>query len=45
MKGEFLLPIKEMKLHDDTLFFVYLRMSPTNYEQVLSIVAPRIQEY
>jgi len=44
-KGEFVLLIKEMKFHDHALFFAYFRMSPTKYEQVLTIVAPRIQEY
>ena len=45
MKGECLLLIKEMKLHDHALFFAYFRMSLTKFEQVLTIVAPRIQEY
>ena len=44
MKGEFLLLIKEMKLHDYSLFFAYFRMSPTQCQQVSTIVAPRIQE-
>ena len=45
MKGEFLLWIKDMMLHDDTLYFAYFRMSPTKYGQVLTIVVPRIQEH
>ena len=45
VKGEFLLLIKEMKLHDHALFFVYFRLSPIKYEQALTIVAPRIQVY
>ena len=45
VKGEFHLLIKEMKLHDHTLLFAYFCMSPTKYGQILTIVAPRVQEY
>ena len=34
-KGELHLFIREMKLHDHTLFFQYFRMSPTQYEDLL----------
>ena len=44
LKGEFHLLIKEMMLQDHALFFAYFRMSPTKYEQLLAIVAPRIQK-
>ena len=41
MKSEFYLLIKEIKLHDHVLVFVYFHMSPTKYEHILAIVAPR----
>ena len=43
-KGEFHLLIREMKLHDHTLFFQYFRMSPTQYEDLLKQIAPVIQK-
>ena len=43
-KGEFHLLIKEMRLHDHTLFFQYFRMSPTQYEDLLKQIAPVIQK-
>ena len=33
-----------MMLQDHALFFAYFRMSPTKYEQIIAIVAPRIQK-
>ena len=45
MKGEFHLLIKEMKLLDHALLFAYFHMNPIQYERMLTIVAPRIQEY
>ena len=41
-KGEFHLLIKDMMLHDNFLFFKYFRMNPTQYEQLLQKIAPRI---
>ena len=43
-KGELHLLIREMKLHDHTLFFQYFRMSPTQYEDLLKQIAPVIQK-
>ena len=39
-KGEFNLLVEELKLFDHELFFRYFRMSPTLFEQLLSMVAP-----
>ena len=38
-KGELHLLIREMKLHDHTLFFQYFRMSPTQYEDLLKQIS------
>ena len=43
-KGEFHLLIKDMMLYDHFLFFKYFRMNPTQYEQLLQKIAPRIQK-
>ena len=43
-KGEFHLLIKDMVLCDNFLFFKYFRMSPTQYEELLQEIAPRIQK-
>lgn len=41
-KGEFHLLISDLKLFDHEYFFKYFRMSPTRYEELLRLVAPRI---
>ena len=41
-KGEFHLLVKEMQLHDQAMFFQYFRMCPTQYEHLLSQVAPEL---
>ena len=38
-KGELHFLIREMKLHDHTLFFQYFRMSPTQYEDLLKQIS------
>ena len=42
LKGEFHLLINEMMLQDH--FFAYFRMGPTKYEQIVAIVAHRIEK-
>ena len=44
LKGEFRLLIKDMVLCDNFLFFKYFRMSPTQYEELLQEIDPRIQK-
>ena len=38
-KGEFHLLLRELKLYDHEYFFKYFRMSPTQYEHFLSLIA------
>ena len=42
LKGEFASLVRDLKIHDETYFFRYFRMSPTIYENLLSWVAPFI---
>ena len=42
IKGEFHLLVSYLRLHDEELFFKYFRMTPTQYEQLLTWVAPHI---
>jgi hypothetical protein len=39
-KGEFYLLVQDLRLFDDEYFFKYFRMSATQYEEILSMVAP-----
>ena len=41
-KGEFHLLVKEMKVCDHELFFKYFRRNPTQYENLLKLIAPAI---
>ena len=41
-KGEFSLLVKDLMLHDHEYFFRYFRMSPSCFEELLAMVAPKI---
>ena len=43
-KGEFYLLVLDLRLHDEEYFFKYFRMSAMQYEELLSMVAPKIQK-
>ena len=43
-RGEFHLLVTDMRMFDHELFFRYFRMSPTNFETLLSWVGPRISK-
>ena len=43
-KGEFYLLVLDLRLHDEEYFFKYFRMSVMQYEELLSMVAPKIQK-
>ena len=44
IKGEFHTLIQDLKLHDAEYFFKYFRMNTTQYENLLTMIAPRIQK-
>ena len=44
LKGEYHVLVQDMRLHDEEYFFRYFRMTPHQYEVLLSKVAPRIQK-
>ena len=41
-KGEFHLLVRDLRLHDHEYFFRYFRMSPTMFEELLSLISPII---
>ena len=43
-KGEYCLPIKDLKLFDQEYFFRQFRMSPSIFELLLSMVGPRLKK-
>ena len=44
LKGEFHTLIQDLKLFDTEYFFKQFRMTPTNLEELLSWVAPKIEK-
>ena len=42
LKGEYALPVKDLKLFDNEYFFKYFRMDPITFEWLLQQVAPHI---
>ena len=44
IKGEYHLLIQDLKLHDAVYFFRYFRMDTTQFENLLTMIAPRIQK-
>ena len=36
--------VKDLRLHDELIFFKYFRMSPTIFEELLTWIAPYIQK-
>ena len=44
LKGEFYTLIQDLKLFDTEYFFKQFRMTPTNLEELLSWVAPKIEK-
>ena len=43
-KGEFYLLVQDLRLFDEEFFFKYFRMTPVQYEEVLTMVGPEIQK-
>ena len=43
LKGEFHKLIQDLKLFDSEYFFKQFRMTPTKLEEILSLVAPKIE--
>ena len=43
-KGEYASLIRDLMLHDHAYFFNYFRMSPSCFEDLLSMVAPKIKK-
>ena len=43
-KGEFHLLVRDLRLHDHEYFFRCFRMSPSTFEELLSLVGPKISK-
>ena len=43
-KGEFHLLVQDLRLFDEEFFFKYFRMTPVQYEELLTMIAPEIQK-
>ena len=43
-KGEYHLLVQDLKLHDQNYFFRCFRMSPENFEMLLSWIGPKIKK-